>query len=138
VTLIVSSGKGNKRSVEVYVDLPSTVEGSVDMTVIVDGAIDSSQSKTLIPAYNSTCTLKFEGTGTSNVVVQLDGQVYREYTIDFSQAAVTNTVTHEYKAPTQPVTDAPSTTEVQPVTEEPVTPTETPIEDSGNDEYVIY
>ena len=135
VTLIVSSGKGDKRSVEVYVDLPTNVEGSVEMTVIVDGAIDSSQSKTLIPAYNSTCTLKFEGSGTSNVVVQLDGQVYREYTIDFSQAAVTNTVTHEYKAPTQPATEAPATE--APVTEAPVTPTEAPVDD-GSGDYVIY
>ena len=135
VTLIVSSGKGDKRSVEVYVDLPTNVEGSVEMTVIVDGAIDSSQSKTLIPAYNSTCTLKFEGSGTSNVVVQLDGQVYREYTIDFSQAAVTNTVTHEYKAPTQPATEAPVTE--APVTEAPVTPTEAPVDD-GSGDYVIY
>ena len=135
VTLIVSSGKGDKRSVEVYVDLPTNVEGSVEMTVIVDGAIDSSQSKTLIPAYNSTCTLKFEGSGTSNVVVQLDGQVYREYTIDFSQAAVTNTVTHEYKAPTQPATEAPATE--APVTEAPVTPTESPVDD-GSGDYVIY
>ena len=105
------------------------------MTVIVDGAIDSSQSKTLIPAYNSTCTLKFEGSGTSNVVVQLDGQVYREYTIDFSQAAVTNTVTHEYKAPTQPATEAPVTE--APATEAPVTPTEAPVDD-GSGDYVIY
>ena len=132
VTLTVSSGKGDKRSVEVYVDLPVGVEGSVNMTVIVDGAIDSSQSKTLIPAYNSTCTLKFEGTGTSRVVVQLDGQVYREYTIDFAQAAVTNTVTHEYHAPTtQPVTAAPVTaapaTDTTPFTESPTRASESSI-----------
>ena len=114
VTLNVSSGKGDKRSVEVYVDLPTQVQGSVEMTVIVDGAIDSSQSKTLIPAYNSTYTLKFEGTGTKSIVVQLDGQVYREYTIDFSIGAVTNTVTHEYQqATTAPVTE--------PIYTEPVT-----------------
>ena len=83
------------------------------MTVIVDGAIDSNQSKTVIPAYNSTYTLKFEGSGTSNVIVQLDGQIYREYTIDFAAGAVTNTVTHEY----QVATTAPSTEYVEPVTQ---------------------
>ena len=100
VTLNVSSGKADKRTVEVYVDLPTEVQGSVEMTVIVDGAVDSSQSKTLIPAYNSTYTLKFEGSGTKNIIVQLDGQIYREYTIDFSLGAVTNTVTHEYQQTT--------------------------------------
>ena len=134
VTLNVSTGKGDKRTVEVYVDLPTYVEGSVNMTVIVDGAIDSSQSKTLIPAYNSTCTLKFEGAGTSNIIVQLDSQIYREYTIDFSQGAVINTVTHEYSAPTQPPTEAPYTE--APYTEAPVT--EAPVESSDDSqEYVI-
>ena len=113
VTLNVSSGVGDKRSVELYVDLPTSVQGSVEMTVIVDGAIDSNQSKTVIPAYNSTYTLKFEGSGTSNVIVQLDGQIYREYTIDFAAGAVTNTVTHEY----QVATTAPSTEYVEPVTQ---------------------
>lgn len=112
VTLNVSSGVGDKRSVELYVDLPTSVQGSVEMTVIVDGAIDSNQSKTVIPAYNSTYTLKFEGSGTSNVIVQLDGQIYREYTIDFAAGAVTNTVTHEY----QVATTAPATEYVEPVT----------------------
>ena len=123
VTLNVSSGKGDKRSVEVYVDLPTQVQGSVEMTVIVDGAIDSSQSKTLIPAYNSTYTLKFEGTGTKSIVVQLDGQVYREYTIDFSIGAVTNTVTHEYQqATTAPVTEPIYTEPVtEPIYTEPAT-----------------
>lgn len=113
VTLNVSSGVGDKRSVELFVDLPTSVQGSVEMTVIVDGAIDSNQSKTVIPAYNSTYTLKFEGSGTSNVIVQLDGQIYREYTIDFAAGAVTNTVTHEY----QVATTAPSTEYVEPVTQ---------------------
>ena len=113
VTLNVSSGVGDKRSVELFVDLPTSVQGSVEMTVIVDGAIDSNQSKTVIPAYNSTYTLKFEGSGTSNVIVQLDGQIYREYTIDFAAGAVTNTVTHEY----QVATTAPTTEYVEPMTE---------------------
>ena len=105
VTLTVSSGKGDKRSVEVYVDLPTNVEGSVDMTVIVDGAVDSAQSKTLIPAYNSTCTLTFEGSGVSTIIIQLDGQIYREYTVDFTEGRVTNTITHDYQVPTEPVTE---------------------------------
>ncbi len=126
VTLNVSSGIGDKRSVELYVDLPTSVQGSVEMTVIVDGAIDSNQSKTVIPAYNSTYTLKFEGSGTSNIIIQLDGQIYREYTIDYAAGAVTNTVTHEY----QIATTAPTTEYVEPETEPDTEPevTEPPAE----------
>lgn len=103
ITLTVSSGAGDKSTVEVSMDLPSGVEGQVEMTVIVDGAIDSAQSKSLVPAYNSTYTLSFEGSGISSVVVQLDGQIYREYTIDFTIGSVTNTVTHDYIIATEPV-----------------------------------
>ncbi len=107
ITLTVSSGQGKKSTVEVFVDLPAGVEGSVEMTVVVDGVVDSEQSNTLIPSLNSTATLKFEGSGTSNVVIQLDGQIYREYTIDFSTGAVVSTVTHEYVTATEPPTEAP-------------------------------
>lgn len=103
VTLTVSSGAGDKSTVDISMDLPVGVEGQVEMTVIVDGAIDSAQSKALVPAYNSTYTLSFEGSGVSSVIVQLDGQIYREYTIDFASAQVTNTVTHDYIVATEPV-----------------------------------
>ena len=43
---------------------------------IVDGAVDSRTSKTLVPKYNKTYTLELKGSGTSTVVIQLDGQAY--------------------------------------------------------------
>ena len=110
VTLTVSSGAGDKNTVEISVDLPTDVEGQVDMTVIVDGAIDSNQSKSLVPAYNSTYTLTLEGSGVSSVVIQLDGQLYREYSVDFSSRTVTTTATHDYVIETEPY--------VEPTTEE--------------------
>ena len=122
VTLTVSSGKGDVATVNVYVDLPTNVTESVEMTVIVDGVVDTKYSKTLVPQYNKTCTLEFTGSGTSNIVVQLDGQVYREYSIDYSTLVVTQTATHEYAVPTTaPVETQPAYTE-PPVTEPPYTP----------------
>ena len=131
VTLTVSSGLGDENTVNIFVDLPSDVEDSVDMTVIVDGAVDSRNSKTLVPKYNKTYTLELKGSGTSTVVIQLDGQAYREYSVDFASAAVTTTASHDYvrattappetEPPTQYYTDpyvAPDTT-VQPVTDDP-------------------
>ena len=122
VTLTVSSGKGDVATVNVYVDLPTNVPESVEMTVIVDGVVDTKYSKTLVPQYNKTCTLEFTGSGTSNIVVQLDGQVYREYSINYSTLVVTQTATHEYAVPTTaPVETQPAYTE-PPVTEPPYTP----------------
>lgn len=131
VTLTVSSGLGDENTVNIFVDLPSDVEDSVDMTVIVDGAVDSRNSKTLVPKYNKTYTLELKGSGTSTVVIQLDGQAYREYSVDFASASVTTTASHDYvrattappetEPPTQYYTDpyvAPDTT-VQPVTDDP-------------------
>ena len=107
VTLSVSSGEGDKNTVNVFVDLPSNTDNSVEMTVIVDGVVDTKYSKTLVPMYNKTCTLEFTGSGTSTVVVQLDGQVYREYTIDFSTSTINTTGKYEYVPPTTAPTQEP-------------------------------
>ena len=112
VTLTVSSGKGDKKTVSIYVDLPENTENSVNMTVIVDGVVDSQYSKTLVPKYNKTCTLEITGSGTSTVIVQLDGQVYREYSVDFAGNSVVTTARHDFAVPTT-------------ATPEPETPTET-------------
>ena len=131
ITLTVSSGLGDVNTVNIFVDLPSDVENSVDMTVIVDGAVDSQNSKTLVPKYNKTYTLELKGSGTSTVVIQLDGQAYREYSVDFATSTVTTTASYDYvvtttappetEPPTQYYTDPyvePDTT-VQPYTEDP-------------------
>ncbi len=127
VTLTVSSGKYDENTVSVYVDLPSDVEGSVEMTVIIDGVVDSQYSKTLMPQYNKTYTLELTGTGTSTVVIQLDGEVYREYYIDYSSGSASETAAYEYAyATTAPPETEPETEEettevtVPEETEEPV------------------
>ena len=129
VTLTVSSGKGDKSKVTINVDLPSAVSKTIQMTVIVDGETDSSRSGPVTPALNPTTTFEFEGTGSKSVVVQLDGQLYREYTIDFATGSVV-TVTHEYIPPTEPATE-PTTEYIEPTTEEytePVTEYTNPYE----------
>lgn len=130
ITLLVSSGLGDKNTVNIVVDLPENSPETVEMTVIVDGVIDTQYSKTLVPMYNKTCTLEFTGSGTSSIVVQLDGQVYREYLIDYATSNVSTTATHEYVAPTtappetEPSTSGEYSTGDDP--ENPVTPTGNP------------
>ncbi len=130
VTLTASSGKGIKSTVTVYVDLPLDAPQTVNMTVIVDGVVDDRFTKTLVPQYNRTCTLDFTGSGVSNVIVQLDGQVYREYTIDFSVSAVTSTVSHNYVTETTSPYVYPTestTVSVEEPTYEPIPTEEVPL-----------
>ena len=122
VTLTVSSGKGDKNTVSIYVDLPTNTDSSVEMTVIVDGVVDPQYSKTLVPMYNKTCTLEITGSGTSTVIIQLNGQTYREYSVDFSTSSVTTTATHDFVVETT----APYEPETEPETypDEPQYPTD--------------
>lgn len=122
VTLTVSSGKGDKNTVSIYVDLPTNTDSSVEMTVIVDGVVDPQYSKTLVPKYNKTCTLEITGSGTSTVVIQLDGQAYREYSIDFSTSSVTTTATHDFIVETEPSYEPETEPETYP--DEPQYPTD--------------
>ena len=126
ISLRVSSGKGDENTVNIYVALPSNVDETVEMTVIVDGAVDSKNSKTLIPQYNSTSTIELTGTGVKTVIVQLDGQIYCEYSVDFSTSSVKTLATYDYKAPTTaPVaTEEPTYSQEEP-TDNPNSPEET-------------
>ena len=139
VTLTVSSGKGDKRTVEVIVDIPPNLSKSVEMTVIVDGETDSSMSRTVSPGSGSI-TLDFEGSGKKSVVIQLDGQVYREYTLDFTVGSVTNTVAHDYVPETEPPTE-PATepvTYVPPETQVVETPTQVTPDNNENNMVTPY
>ena len=134
VTLTVSSGMGDKHTVEIEVKLPEGVLDPIDMTVIVDGVVNSEQSKQVIPAYSSSVTIELEGKGTSTVVVQLNGQIYREFTVDFKSEQITNTVSYDYvvetTAPTEEYTE-PATDNIY---EEPTTdyyPDTTTEQDNG-------
>ncbi len=123
VNLVASAGKEDENKVTIYVDLPSNVTKEINMTVLVDGVVNTTYSKLIYPQYTRTTTLEFEGTGTSHIVVQLDGNVYREYNIDYSSGNV-STTTYEYIPPTtEPVTETqPSSTvpeTTQPQTYEP-------------------
>ena len=127
VTLTVSSGVGDKHKAEINIELPSNVNDTLTLSVIVDGVVDSEQSKQVVPSVVGSVTISLEGHGVSNVVVMLGDQIYREYTIDFTKGEVTNTVTHEYIAPTEPPTEAPTV----PGYEEPTY--EVPTEPEGGD-----
>lgn len=135
INLVASAGKEDENKVTIYVDLPTNATGEVNMTVLVDGVVNTTYSKIIYPEYTTTTTLEFEGTGTSHIVVQLDGNVYREYDIDYSTGDI-STTKYEYISPetepeTEPETDAPSINP-EPETQSPAIDTE-PETESGYD-----
>ena len=102
VNVIVSSGKGSQSTVNITIDMPKNVDYNVKMTVSIDGVIDSSYTKTINPKYNTSYAMSFTGSGTSSVLIMLDGQNYREYTIDYTTVSYT-TESYDF-VPTEPAT----------------------------------
>lgn len=90
VTLTLSSGVASEKTVKINVDLPSNVNHEVSMRVYINGVMDSSNSKTIVPAYHPNYSLSVKGSGESkSIVVNLDSQKYRVYEADFSTGRVT-------------------------------------------------
>ena len=82
VQLTVSTGQKQEKTIEVYVDLPSDVKYEVTISSYIDGVLDS--QKKVVPAYNSTYTVYVKGSsGTKTVNVNIDGQQYRVFTVNF-------------------------------------------------------
>ena len=104
IVLTCSKGEKKEKEATIYVDLPAGVSDSVEVTVLVDGAVDSTYSKTVIPAYNSTYTIKIKGKETVTVLVLLDGKEYREYSVNYEEGYVTTVHTYEYEGATEETT----------------------------------
>ena len=95
--MTVSSGEPTEKTLTINVDLPSSVTREVTMKVYINGINDSSNSKTLIPAYNSSYSFSITGSGgTKNVVVNLDGQKYRVYEVNFESGTVRTMEKYSY------------------------------------------
>lgn len=131
VNLTVSEGIPQSKSYVFYVDLPAAETNPVDIRVVVDGVVDTTNSRSnVIPAYNSTFTIELEGTGTSSVVVEIDGKKYRVYEVNFDDQSVRNTESYDYVPQhTESVTDEPTTE--PPTTEPPTQATTEPGEEHG-------
>ena len=113
--IVITCSKGVKKEKEatIYVDLPANVDKEVEVKVLVDGVVDAEYSKTVIPLYNSTYTIKVKGSEVVTVMVLLDGKDYREYSIDYEEGYVTTVNAYTYVNPTAETT-APTQPQTQP------------------------
>lgn len=110
--IVITCAKGEEKEKEatIYVDLPTNVSKEVEVKVLVDGVVDKTYSKTIIPLYSSTHTIKIKGKGTVTVLVLLDNQKYREYSIDYENNYVSTVNAYNYVDAS--ATDVPEATEI--------------------------
>ncbi len=106
VVIICAKGETEKE-VPIYVDMPSSVNYDVAVTVEVDGKATADYESTVNPSQTSTLTIKIKCKESVKVVVKLDGQNYREYSIDYDEGFVTTVSTHDF-TPQTPETVAPT------------------------------
>ena len=102
VTIICSKGEHKDKTQTVLVDLPKDEKEEVHMTVLINGAIDQENSKDIIPAYSPTYKLKFKAKDDATVVILLDDEKYREYTVKYDNGYVELINAYPYTSKTTP------------------------------------
>lgn len=128
ITVICARGENKEKSVNIEVDLPSTVTAEVRMTVLVDGAIDQNLSKTVIPAYSPYYNLTVKVKDDANIIVLLNDDRYREYSVKYEDGSSQMTQKYDFNAPTEAPTEAP-----QSVTEAPAV-----VDGTGDSQNTVY
>lgn len=97
VTLTVSSGEPNEKTLSAYVDMPQSVTHEVNIDVYVGGLKDYTNSNTIRPSDTKTYTIKLtDSSGIKNVIVYLDNQKYRVYEFNFDTSIVSTKESYPY------------------------------------------
>ncbi len=102
VKIILSEGPPRSVSLTQTVDLPEDVASSVKFEVIINGEVDDTYTKSIVPKYskNFTVTISRMSTeGSVKVVIALNDQTYRVYNFDFANNAVETLETYPFIAP---------------------------------------
>ncbi len=97
ITLTVSSGEPNEKTLSAYVDMPQEVNHEVSVGVYVGGVKDSENSNTVRPSATQNYTIKItSSSGVKTVVVYLDNQKYRVYEFNFDNSIVSTKESYSY------------------------------------------
>lgn len=97
VTLTVSSGEPNEKTLSAYVDMPQDINHEVSVGVYVDGVKDSENSNTVRPSATQSYTVKItSSSGIKTVIVYLDNQKYRVYEFNFDNNIVSTKESYSY------------------------------------------
>lgn len=102
VKIILSEGPPRSVSLTQTVDLPEDVASSVKFEVIINGEVDDTYTKSIVPKYskNFTVTISRMSTeGSVRVVIALNDKMYRVYNFDFANNAVETLETYPFTVP---------------------------------------
>ena len=116
IVLTCSKGEQKEKIVTIPVDMPSTVTEEVQVTVLVDGKVNDEYSTKIVPSENPNYSIKIKGKNVITVTVNLNGDAYRVYTVDFVNNDL-SVVKYDFKgAPeaTEPPTETETTAATTP------------------------
>lgn len=109
VSVILSEGPPHNVTLSQKVDLPKDISSSVKFEVIIDGEVDATYTKSIVPKYAKEYTLSLQRmntVGSVQVVVALNDQTYRVYKFDFANETVTTLESYEFTLDTDTETDS--------------------------------
>jgi len=112
VAIVISSGAQAEKTITVPVLLPKEITHDIALKAYLGSELQ--QEKTVNPSYNDVCQLTFTGTsGKKQLIVQLDGNKYKVFTLDFDSGVPTQTESYPYAesssgsaAPSGPISPA--------------------------------
>lgn len=130
VKAYVAKGIEKYKVLKMTTVLPTNATTECDVRVTIDGVLDTTVSGTMVPATKQTITFDVRGKDTSIVYVEVGGQIWRKYVVDYNSTKVILSA-GSYIAPTniQIPTQAPTNPMLQYPTE-PSEPIEPPYDDS--------
>lgn len=116
VSVILSEGPPRSVVLSVNVDLPSEISSSVKFEVIIDGEVDASYTKSIVPKYAKQYTLsvtRMSTVGALQVVVALNDQTYRVYKFDFENNTVSPVESYTFVLDTDTETESETDSELE-------------------------
>jgi len=116
VSVILSEGPPRNITLSQAVDLPDEISSSLKFEVIIDGEIDDTYTKSIVPKYARQYTLtvsRMSTVGAIQVVVALNDQTYRVYKFDFANSTVSTLESYPFYLDTDTDSDTETDTDTE-------------------------
>ena len=108
VKVYVAKGIDKYKILNMTVLLPTNATTECDVRVTVDGVLNESVSGRMVPSDIKTLTFDVRGKSQSVIYVEVDGQIWRKYNVDFAVGNIefqAGTYTPSTVLPTEPTTE---------------------------------
>ncbi|MEE1057085.1 MAG: Stk1 family PASTA domain-containing Ser/Thr kinase [Acutalibacteraceae bacterium] len=133
VKVYVAKGVDKYKILNMTVLLPTNATTECDVRVTVDGVLNESVSGRMVPSDIKTLTFDVRGKSQSVIYVEIDGQIWRKYNVDFSVGNIefqAGTYIPTTVVPTEPATEITTIPDYEVPTEATEATYTVPIEDN--------